>query len=83
MYSETFVFSNFTNKCINGTFWRSFLSLDTRLECRGAKFLAKVLRGLKITRKILRGLKNFPSEKNKGCETIRNAKFSSARENRV
>ena len=74
---------------------RSFLSLDTRLECflRGAKFLAKnlrglkitrkILRGLKITRKILRGLKIFPSEKNKGCETIRGMKFSSARENKA
>ena len=73
---------------------RSFLSPDTRLECflRGAKFLAKnlrdlkitrkILRGLKITRKILRGLKIFPSEKNKGCEKIRGAKFSSAREKR-
>ena len=50
---------------------------------RGAKFLAKNSRGLKITQKILRGLKVFPFEKNKGCETIRNAKFSSARENRV
>ena len=70
---------------------RSFLSSDTRLECflRGAKFLAKNLRGakfsannlrgLKITRKILRGLKIFPPEENKGCETIRGAKFSSAR----
>ena len=62
----------------------SFLGQDTRLECflRGAKFLAKILRGLKITRKILRGLKIFPSEKNKECETIRRAKFSSARENK-
>ena len=76
------------------------------MECflRGAKFLAKILRGLKISRKILRGLKIsrkilrglkiFSSEKNKGCETIRGAKFSmpemirgmkfsSARENKV
>ena len=49
---------------------------------RGANFLAKHLRGLKITRKILRDLKMFPSEKNKGCETIRGARFSSARENK-
>ena len=51
-------------------------------------FLAKNLRGLRMTREILRGLKIFPSENNKGCETIRAAKrcqrvrvmkFSSAR----
>ena len=51
---------------------RSFLSPNTRF-LRGAKFLAKNLGGLKI----------FPSaEKNKGCETISNAKFSSGRENK-
>ena len=63
---------------------QSFLISDTQLECflRGAKFLAKNLRGLKIIRKILRGVKIFPSEKNRGCETIRGAKFSRAREKR-
>ena len=45
-------------------------------------FLAKNLRGLRMTREILRGLKIFPSEKNKGCETIRGGKFSSAKENK-
>ena len=48
---------------------------------RGLKIIRKNLRGLKIIRKILRGLKIFPSEQNKGCETMRGAKFSSAREN--
>ena len=51
-------------------------------KCKGCEILSEKLRGLKKTWKILRCLKIFPSEKNKGCETIRGAKFSSARENK-
>ena len=49
---------------------------------KGCEIFSEKFKESEMTRKILMGLKNFPSEKNKGCETIRGAKFSSARENK-
>jgi len=46
------------------------------------EILSEKFKGYENYPENIKGSENFPfSEKNKGCETIRGAKFSSAREN--
>ena len=50
---------------------------------QGSENNPEYFKGSENNLEIIRGLKIIHSEKNKGCETIRGAKFSSAREKGV